>query len=149
MYKDKTEVFKSLLGIEAYKLPYSDFKTIETKYLPEYVLINNKEFYITQNVIDEITESDELIFINYHVFDYSLENEISNVGFDSFWFDVGMPLKFNNIDNLKHKIYPYVNHIIIESRYDKYFDYYNGGYEYDSDIKIVGILDKDFKLIKF
>jgi len=155
---------KCLLGVELYEISDKFIYNLRTAqkhrqnvfdYLPKYVLNTNAGQH-NQPVTAEYhhqfvglfsndTTNDYHLYFSLETLDYTLEEEISNVGIEDLFkkFDfLKLLAKFvpQSEDDLSKFVFPRMNYLIVEITYDVTYDH-DGGYDCDMDIDISGYLN--------
>lgn len=129
--------------------------------LPRYTInknenANNKiieaEYYL-QFVGCSEDEKEKYLMFDFETIDSLLSNEISNCGYDNFFEDVDFSKILSKFkpyteDDLMHFVLPNTNYIVIELEYFSSYSY-DGGWDTDMNIDIIGYLNDNMELIKF
>lgn len=129
--------------------------------LPRYTInknenANNKiieaEYYL-QFVGCSEDEKEKYLMFDFETIDSLLSNEISNCGYDNFFEDVDFSKILSKFkpyteDDLMHFVLLKTNYIVIELEYFSSYCY-DGGWDTDMNIDIIGYLNNNMELIKF
>lgn len=157
----------ALLGITNFYEISSDYiyKLREKSHRPENIFSNLPKYTInTNNQIIEAEyflqfigtnkeeETSKYLMFDFETIDSLLSNEISNCGYDNFFEDVDFSKILSKFkpyteDDLMHFVLPKTNYIVIELEY--FSSYYDGGWDTDMNIDIIGYLNNNMELIKF
>jgi hypothetical protein len=155
---------KCLLGVELYEISNNFiYKMREAHkkpdevfdYLPTYTLNTYKDQHNRPMLADcfhqfiglfDNEKNEKYFYFNLETLDSQLKEEIDNAGIEDLFkkFDFLKILSHftsHSEDDLSKMVFPTVNYLIVELTYDVSYDYYNGGYDCDLDVDIIGYLD--------
>lgn len=168
--KEGISVHKVLLGVELYEIS-SDFihKIREGQprpenvfsYLPMYT-INTNDGANNRPMIAEFfhqfvgfgEENKKYLYFNLNTIDKEFNEEISNAGIETLFQDFDFAKILSNFkpqpeDDITNFHLPWCHYLVVELIYTTSYDHYNGGWEGDMDIDIIGYLDNDLNLKYF
>jgi hypothetical protein len=159
---------KCLLAIELYDVSDKYIYNLREKqqhrrdvfaYLPFYTVNTNKGQHNQPMIADcflqwagNFKDHNEIIYLmfNAHTLDRQLEEEISNAGIEDLFQKLDFVKILSNFvpqseDDFSKGVFPRVNYLIVEITYDVSYDDYNGGYDCDTDVDIIGYLDNQLQ----
>jgi hypothetical protein len=157
---------KCLLAVELYNVSDKYIYDLREKqqhrrdvfaYLPFYTVNTNKGQHNQPMIADcflqwagNFKEHEDVNYLmfNLHTLDHQLEEEISNAGIEDLFQKLDfVKILFNFVpqseDDLSKGVFPKVYYLIVEITYDVSYDDYNGGYDCDTDVDIIGFLDNE------
>jgi len=163
---------KCLLAVELYNVSDKYIYNLREKqqhrrdvfeYLPTYTVNTNKGQHNQPMIADSFLqfagnfkEHDDVNYLmfNLHTLDHQLEEEISNAGIEDLFKKLDFVKILSNFvpqseDDLSKGVFPKVNYLIVEITYDVSYDGYNGGYDCDTDVDIIGYLGYNLKSTYF
>lgn len=159
---NETTITKHLLGFEITKVnnhelremyKNADFDERTNDIIPRFVINESGYIEYRDDFIDEKIVDDKLNTTYYHLItfipiDEWLVVEYDNDGLNDVLKDINFNefignLKISKLENIKQ-----MNYLVIESTTYASYDHWNGGYEYDTDIELIGYLNNNFELIK-
>jgi hypothetical protein len=165
------KIVKCLLGVELFEISNKFIYKLREKhkntdevfdYIPEFT-INTNEGQHNQPIRSECfhqfvgigeNEEEKYLYFDLHTVDSQLDYEISQTGIEDLFKEQDFKKilsKFtpHSDDDLSNFILPKVYYLIVVLIYETYQDYYNGGWEYDMEVDIIGYLDENFNAINF
>jgi len=159
---------KCLLAVELYNVSDKFIYIMREKqqhrrdvfaYLPIYTVNTNKGQHNQPMIADcflqfagnfkDHKEINYLMF-NLHTLDHQLDEEIVQSGIEDLFKKFDFVKIMSNFvpqseDDLSKGVFPKVNYLIVEITYDVSYDHYNGGYDCDTDVNIIGYLDNNLE----
>lgn len=161
---------KGVIAINLFEISNAFIKTVQTEIkneswieevLPEYVLVDG-EIHNTTDYFDDVEFCIEAIKDDnkkWSMFDVEythpiFEYEIDSFGFSEFASEIQLADYLKKIkphsENRFSKNYyhGYSTFVLIQIDVISHYDYYNGGYECETIMQILGHFDSDFNLVK-
>lgn len=163
--KDDILVYKALLGVELFEISSKFINKLRNEHpnpnkvfglLPTYTLRDNGSIAIAEyhhqfvGTFDSEKE-EKYLYFNLTTLDALLQEEINNVGFEDLF---EKDLDFRKIlssfvpqikTDASNFIFPHTDYLVIETTYTTSVDH-EGGYDCETDVKVVGYLDNSLAL---
>lgn len=163
---------KTLMGVELYEISNNYIFKLREKqknhnyvfnYLPKYT-INTNETANNRPILAENfhqwvgsflqEKSEKYLYFNLKTLDNNLQQEIDNSGIEDLFkiFDFKKILSFftpHTEDDLSKFLVPTTYYLVIEITYDSSYDGFNGEYECDVIVDIIGYLNSNLEIYYF
>ena len=114
-------------------------------------------YYDSPEILDDQQKKENVILFDLHPVSSEMQHEFSDMGAEWIINDCGNSDDFrkivgslpkNNFDNFARTACPIEHFIVFDITYTKSYDHYSGGWEYETEIEIVGHLDSKMQLVE-
>ena len=158
---------KALLAVELYEISNNFISKLREahkhredvfKYLPTYTVNTNKGQHNQPMLADcflqfigsfEKEDNPKYLFFNLETLERQLDEEISQSGIEDLFKKLDFVKILSNFvphseDDLSKMVFPIVRYLIVELSYDVSYDF-EGGYDCDIDVDVIGYLDNELQ----